>query len=352
MRTLPFAESVGGSAVQKALIEANAKLGELNGMIRMLKNPDLIFNAIAIGEAKDSSAIENIVTTYDEIYKGMVAKPGMNGAVKEVLSYREAVHFGYREMMKKGFLATNDFVAIHHMVEPDKGDIRKIPGTIIKNDKTGEVVYTPPQSESEIRDLLKNLDDYINDDALEDIDPLLKLAFIHYQFEGIHPFYDGNGRTGRIVNVLYLVLKKKLSLPVLCLSRYINQTRSEYYAFLSGLRNGERHFSDFEIYVLNGLSLTADFTMNFVKDYLAVKERTGSLIEEKLPKVYSPGLVDYLFYDFYTKNEYFRIGIGVSRNTASAYLKALVACGLLAEEKVGKEVLYKNVALFDLLQNW
>lgn len=350
MNTLPYERKIDMGVVSSNLLLANNKIGELNGMIKLLPNPRVILNAITIGEAKDSSAIENIVTTYDDIFKSMVAKNQGDTSAKEVANYRAAMNYGLETIQnRKGLLTTNGIIEIHRIVEPDKGNIRRLPGTFIKNTSTGEVLFTPPQNESEIRDLLSNLERYINDDDMEKIDPLLKLAPIHYQFECIHPFYDGNGRTGRIVNMLYLVMKGKLDQPILYMSKYINESRDEYYAILHGIATGERSITDLSNYLLIGIIKMSEFTMAFIVSFLEAVKRTESLLKSKLPKKWSHELVEHLFFDFYTKNEYIRSALGVSRNTATAYLKSLVREGFLTEEKVGKEMIYKNVALFDLV---
>jgi len=351
MRKLPFSFNYNDIDLLKALNQANGKLGELNGQTKSIPNPKILLNAVILGEAKESSAIENIVTTFDEVFKEM-ALDNQNPASKEVLHYRQAILYGYEQEKEKGFISTRMIDEIHHIIDPNVGGIRKIPGTVILNTKTKEVLHTPPQSEEEIRDYLANLEQYINMDESEDVDPLIKMALIHYQFESIHPFYDGNGRTGRILSVLYLVLKGKLSLPILYLSKYINSRRDLYYHYLHSLENSEKDLKDYLLYMVKGVEETSDFTLNFLDRFEKAMQNCRTLLKEKKPKLYSEELVNHLFFDFYTKNEYMREKLGVSRNTAGKYLKELEEIGILTSEQVGKEKIYKNNYLYDLMKEW
>jgi len=236
---------------------------------------------------------------------------------------------------------------LHHIIEPEKGDIRKLPGTVIKNAKTGEIIHTPPQNETDIRMYLQNLEEYINTN--NEYDPLINMAVIHYQFEAIHPFYDGNGRTGRILNVLFLLLKDKLKIPVIYLSKYINDNKHEYYQLLKDIQNDEDEIEKFVIYMLKAVEEMSIFTIKYIKSLNETIEITRKIIKKELPKIYSAEVVDAIFYEFYTKNEYFRKTLGISRNTASSYLNQLVNIGVLSKEKVGKEMIYKNVQMFILI---
>lgn len=350
MYTLPLSIDLYDIETLKLLSEANNRIGELKGILNQLPNPKILLNAITLGEAKDSSEVENIVTTYDEIYKEMTSDKTISSAAKEVLRYRKAMSVGFEELKEKGFISTKSLINIQKCIESDKGGIRKLPGTVIKNTKTNEIIHTPPQSEQEIRDYLSNLEKYINLD--NEYDPLINMAVIHYQFETIHPFYDGNGRTGRILNVLYLVMKKKLSFPVLYLSKYIIQNKDEYYSILKECNTSEENIRKFVRYMLKGIVYTSDFTIDFINEVISSMNETTRLMKEKCPKIYSKELVEYLYYEFYTKNEYFRNEFNITRNTANKYLKELVENGFLVSEKVGKEVIYKNTALFSLMDKW
>lgn len=350
MYKLPLDIECDDIEILKILSKANYKIGELEGIINQLPNPQILLNAITLGEAKDSSEIENIVTTYDEIYKEMTSENSISANAKEVIRYRSAISMGNDELKKNGYITINTLVHIQERIEENKGGIRKLPGTVIKNSKTNEVIYMPPQSTQEIWDCLSNLEEYINTN--NEYDPLVNMAIIHYQFETIHPFYDGNGRTGRILNVLYLIMKGKIKYPTLYLSKYIIQNKDEYYQLLKKCNTEQQSIKEFIIYMLKGVLQTSEFTITFINEILSSIELTSSLMKERLPKIYSKDLVEYLYYEFYTKNEYFRESLGISRGTAIKYLKLLEENGFLVSEKVGKEVIYKNVALFNIMDKW
>lgn len=351
MHNLPFEGNFEDKEILKKLSQANNRIGELNGVIHLLPNPSIILNAITLGEAKESSEIENIVTTYDEIFKEMTLKT-TDSASKEVVNYRSAMNFGFAQLSEKGFLSVNSIVKIHHIIEPEKGGIRVLPGTVIKNTKTGETVYTPPQGEAEILQFLSNFEKYYNENFQDDLDALIKMAILHYQFEAIHPFYDGNGRTGRILNIFFLVQKGKISQPILCLSKYINQHKDEYYRLLHAIQADITQVKPFILFILQAVCEMCDFTIRFIDSFHASMEKAEKLMKEKCPKIYKPEIIRHLFNDFYTKNELFRERIGVSRNTAGVVLKELEKQGFLVSEKIGKEVLYKNTYLFDLIKEW
>lgn len=347
MNKLPLDFDIETKRVLIQLNKANNKIGELKGITSTLENPKILLNVITLGEAKDSSEIENIVTTYDELYKE-ITEYSINPSSKEVLNYRSSINQGFEILKKQGFISINNIIDIHKIIEPNVGDIRKIPGTEIINSKTGEIVHEPPQSYDEVMDYLTNLEKYINDDT-ESLDPLIKMAIIHYQFETIHPFFDGNGRTGRLINILYLVMKNKLDLPILYLSKYIIRNKNEYYNLLSKCNKDIHYIEDFIIYMLKGIEETSEFTINFIKKINKSYLSTCTEMKEKLPKIYRKELVDLIYYEFYTKNIYFQQQLNLSRATATKYLKLLVKEGFLIEEKVGKEVIYKNKALFSLI---
>lgn len=351
MHKLPFDYNYNDIDILKSLNKANNKLGELNGIIRLMPNPNIILNAVILGEAKESSEIENIVTTFDEIFKEITLKVE-NPNSKEVVNYRTAILFGYNEVLENGFLSTKMIENIHNIIEPNVGGIRKIPGTVIMNTKTKEILHTPPRSEQEVRDYLLNLEKYINYGEMENVDDIIKMAIIHYQFESIHPFYDGNGRTGRIINILYLVLKNKLRLPILYLSKYINSNKSKYYECLHNIRIDNKNIKEYLLFMINGVYEMCEFTISFIEKFKNFMEKASNVILEKCPKIYSLELVNYLFYDFYTKNEHIRNNLNISRNTASKYLNILSDIGLLIEEKIGKEKIYKNIYLYELMKEW
>jgi len=341
-------------AVLKQLAKANRALAELKGYADTIPNKHILINAVTINEAKDSSEIENIITTHDDLYKAISDVSGATPESKEVVRYRTALWYGYEQVKAREMLTTNTIVEIQSVIEKNRAGIRKLPGTVLRNEKTGETgetgetVYTPPSNEEEIRTLLKNLENYINDD-LDDIDPLIKLAVIHYQFESIHPFYDGNGRTGRIINVLYLVLKKLLDSPILYLSGYIICTKSDYYKLLQEVRTKD-NWENWIIYILDGIEETALDTLRIVKNINNEVEKMSSEIKETLPKIFSKELVELLFYEFYTKISYIENGLSVTRKTAAGYLNALEKEGFLISEKIGKERIYQNKRLFNIIK--
>jgi len=351
MKLLPFNDyDLKTPRILEALNEASRSLAELKGFANSIPNQHILINAITINEAKDSSAIENIVTTHDNIYKVLTESGYKDENAKEVVDYRSAIWRGYEIIKKNGFISTNVLVELQSMVEHNEAGIRTTPGTDLRNSKTGEVVYTPPQDETEIRDLLKNLEDYINNNE-DEIDPLIKMALIHYQFESIHPFYNGNGRTGRILNVLYLVLNDLLDSPILYLSNYINNNKSEYYRLFTSFRE-ENNYEDWILYILKGIEETSKNTIELIKSILNEMNSYKNEFMTKLPKIYSDELLDSLFYEVYTRINYIEDKCGVTRQTAATYLNQLVEAGLLEYEKVGRESIYKNTRLIDLLSNF
>ena len=351
MTKLPFDFNFDDVEFLKALNNANHKLGQLNGAINLLPNPYVIFNAITLGEAKESSEIENIVTTFDEIFKEMTYSKS-NPASKEVLNYRQAMVTGFNLLKENGFISKNHIIQIHHIVEPEVGDLRKFPGTVIMNTKTGEVLHTPPQNQEEIEEYLSNLEKYINMPELEDIDPILKMAVIHFQFESIHPFYDGNGRTGRMLNILYLTLAKKIDLPILYLSKYINQNRSKYYECLNEVQEDINKLKTYLMFMIEGVYQMSEFTLKFIDSFMQTMNQASALVKEKCPKIYSQELMEHLFFDFYTKNDFLCEKLNITRNTASKYLHELTTAGILIEEKIGKNKIYKNAFLYNLIKLW
>lgn len=351
MTKLPYSFNFDDVDILKALVKANHKLGQLNGAINLLPNPYVIFNAITLGEAKESSEIENIVTTFDEIFKEM-SYSKTNPASKEVLNYRQAMLRGFELLRENGFISTNHIIEIHHIVEPEAGDLRKLPGTVIMNTKTGEVLHTPPQNIEEISDYLSNLEKYINISDLEDTDPILKMAVIHFQFESIHPFYDGNGRTGRMLNVLYLTLSKKLDIPILYLSKYINRNRAKYNEVLNATQENISNIKEYLLFMIQGIYEMSEFTLKFINSFMETMNNATQIVKERCPKIYSQELIEHLFFDFYTKNEYLCEKLGISRNTSSKYLHELAEAGILVEEKIGKTKLYKNAFLYNLIKVW
>ena len=351
MKLLPFNDyDLKTPRILEALNEASRSLAELKGFANSIPNQHILINAITINEAKDSSEIENIVTTHDSIYKVLTESGYKDDSAKEVVDYRGAIWHGYEIIKDKGFISTNILVELQGMIEHNNAGIRKISGTNLINSKTGKIIYTPPQEEKEISDLLKNLEDYINNNDNE-IDPLIKMSLIHYQFETIHPFYDGNGRTGRILNILYLVLNNLLDSPILYLSNYINKNKDEYYKLFTEFRENN-NYEDWIIFILKGIKETSQKTILLIRQLQIMIEAFQEEFKTLLPKIYSDELLDSIFFEVYTRIPYIEKRCNVTRQTAATYLNSLVDVGLLEFEKVGRESIYKNYRLIDLLKKY
>ncbi len=348
LKLLPPEVELETKQVLKQLTRSHRALAELKGFADVIPNKNILINAVTINEAKDSSEIENIITTHDELFKAMSGENYDNPASKGVTNYRTALWHGYRLVKEKGFLSTNMMIEVQQLIEANRAGIRKLPGTVLRNDVTGEVIYTPPSEEQEIFILFANLEKYINDDY-DNIDPLVKLAVIHYQFEAIHPFYDGNGRTGRIINILYIVLKELLDSPILYLSKFIIRNKSAYYRLLQEV-TVKGKWEDWILFILQGIEETAEETLLLVKEISTLLENTAEQIKEVLPKIYSKELVDLIFYEFYTKISYIQDGLNVSRKTASSYLSSLEEAGFLISEKIGRERIYLNKGLVQIVK--
>ena len=351
MKLLPFNDyDLKTPRILEELNEASRSLAELKGFANSIPNQHILINAITISEAKDSSEIENIVTTHDSIYKVLTESGYKDESAKEVVDYRSAIWCGYEIIKEKEFISTNVLVELQSMIEHNNAGIRKTPGTSLVNSKTGKVIYTSPQEEKEIRNLLKNLENYINDND-DKVDSLIKMALIHYQFESIHPFYDGNGRTGRILNVLYLVLNNLLDSPILYLSNFINKNKGQYYELFTEFREND-NYEDWIIYILKGIEETSKNTIELIKQIQKEMESYKEEFMNKLPKIYSDELLDSLFYEVYTRINYIEDRCGVTRQTAASYLNSLVDAGLLEFEKIGRESIYKNTRLTNLLSKF
>jgi Fic family protein len=344
---LPPSKKIETIPVLKKALSAARSLAELKGIGETIPNQAILLTSITLQEARASSEIENIVTTNDALFQAYASEGQTDPMTKEVLCYREAVWEGYNALRKRPFLTTEMYIRIVQTIRENKGGIRNVPGTKIANPSTGKIVYTPPEGESIIRDKLSNLQEYIH--AEDGIDPLVKMAVIHYQFEAIHPFTDGNGRTGRILNILYLVYKGLLELPVLYLSRYIIENRTDYYRTLRGVTE-KGAWEPWILYMLRAVEETARQTSKMILDIRSLLEETLSYSKENLPaRVYSKELIELLFRQPYTKAK-FLVDEGIAeRKTAASYLKAFEKIGILESQKVGKENLYLNKKLYKLL---
>lgn len=347
---LPPAAELENKAILKKTISASRALSELKGAITNLPNPTLFIDTINLQEAQASSAIENIVTTQDELFRSYLAdKKIINPVVKEVLHYKEALWMAIEQMNKRPLLTTNLFINIVQIIKENKSGIRNVPGISLKNPLTGKIIYTPPEGEEIIRNKLKNLEDFIHNDR-DSIDPLVKMAVIHYQFEAIHPFFDGNGRTGRIILLLYLKLTGLLDIPSLYLSKYIIENKNEYYTNLRQVSEGNK-WQEWVLYMLDMIEQTAIYGRRQISSIEILMAEMGNEIQKKLPRVYSKDLLEVLFKLPYTKrNQLEKAGLG-NLKTVGNYLRELESAGFLHSEQIGKEKLYLNFRLLKILSN-
>lgn len=346
---LPPKTDTETKVILKKIISASRALSELKGAIRNLPNPTLFIDTVSLQEAQASSAIENIITTQDELFQATVTdKKIEKPATKEVIHYKDALWHGMQQIKKKPLLTTNLFIAIMRIIKENDSGIRNLPGTQLKNPLSGKVVYTPPAGESLIRDKLKALETFINTE--ETMDPLIKLALIHYQFEAIHPFFDGNGRTGRIILLLYLKLCGLLDMPALYLSSYILKNKNEYYSRLRSVTEKD-DWQNWILYMLDMIEVTSHNGRTRIEKIEQQMQLMRQQIQNKLPKIYSKDLIEALFRLPYTKRSLLadaRIG---NVKTVGNYLMSLEEKGFLKSVVVGKEKLYLNQKLMDILKN-
>jgi len=326
-------------AILKQESKSAVTLAELKGLVKTLPNPHILINAVVLKEAEASCGIENVITTQDKLYQALYAKSAKpDVATKEVLRYREALLMATQLIKDKGILNANGIISIQKELEGNNAGLRKLPGTALINNLTNEVIYTPPDNFETISELMKNLEQYINVDT-DDISTLIKLAVQHYQFESIHPFYDENGRTGRIINVLYLILKGLLNEPVLYLSSYIIQNKADYYRLLQEVKT-KNNWEDWILYILKGIELTALNTITQINRINELFNETQKLVQEQLPRIYSKDLIEQLFIHPYCKIEFLVNAMRLNRKTASIYLKNLEKIGILEAEIKGKETIF------------
>jgi Fic family protein len=346
---LPPVVDVETKPVLKKAASAHRALAELKGSITSIPNENILIETLSLREARESSAIESIISTFDEVYQSRpFANQFASPAAKEVHQYAEALKTGFALTKKQGLLTNNFILQMHQIIEQNDAGYRKLPGTKLLNDRTGDVIYTPPQDYSTIVSLMANLEQFINNDEMMEADPLVKMAIIHHQFESIHPFYDGNGRTGRIINILYLVQKGLLHLPVLYLSRYIIQNKADYYRLLQKVRD-TGDWEEWILYMLDGVEQTAIESMNLIGRLKNLMQQYKQTIRNELPKLYSQDLLNNLFQYPYTKIEFIEKDLEVSRSTAIRYLEALVEKGLVKKQKIGRDAFFVNEPLFALL---
>lgn len=351
---LPLDFDFETKAIMRQVTKSNRRLAELKGVALTITNENILLSSLVLQEALDSSAVENIVTTSDELYRAELdIKGGLtNAATKEVLNYREAMQVGFDMVRRNRLLTLNDIKQIQKTLEHNNAGFRTVPGTKLKSSK-GEVVYIPPQSGEDVARYMSNLEQYINDPEIHDIDPLIKMAIIHHQFESIHPFYDGNGRTGRIIAILYLVVNDLLDLPILYLSRYITHNKGEYYRLIQRIRdNDPDNAEDWEkwvLFILKGVEETAIETIRLVKSISALMAKYKNILKPLFGKQYKHELLNNLFFHPYTKIEFMERDMSVQRKTAAKYLDTIVSeTGLLKKQKLGRSNYYINTELMEL----
>lgn len=342
---LPPAVNLDAVAILRACIPARAALAELKQAAQLLPNQGLLINLLPLLEAKDSSEIENIITTTDKLFQFAAEDKLADPMTKEALRYRTALKRGYQQLGTRP-LCTNTAIEVCSTIKGIEMDVRRVPGTTLANQKTGEVIYTPPEGEALLRSLLANWESFLHQN--EELDPLIKMAVAHYQFEAIHPFLDGNGRTGRVLNILYLIEAGLLTLPILYLSRYIVQNKQDYYRLLNAVSK-DAAWESWILYMLKAVENTASWTTQKIEGARKLIEHTSEYVKTSLPKIYSHELVQIIF-----EQPYCRIGNLVSngiakRQTASVYLKQLCDIGVLTEKQVGKEKLFVHPKLIKLM---
>jgi Fic family protein len=333
--------------ILRKLASASRNLAELKGVAGTIPNQGMLINTLGMQEAKDSSEIENIVTTHDELFREALGPVSpAHAAAKEVMRYSQALRVGFEAVRKSSLLTINHVLEIQAALEENQAGFRMVPGTALKNNQ-GQTVYTPPQDLNEIKALMSDLERFINEKDLLDIDPLIKMALIHHQFESIHPFYDGNGRTGRIINILYLVKQDLLDIPVLYLSRYIVRTKADYYRLLQSVRTHDA-WEEWVLYILTGVEQTAAEGITTIQNIKIALQDVKHRIRSQY-KFYSQDLINNLFNHPYTKIEFVERDLKISRLTATRYLEALTEGGFLEKRKFGRSNYFINQRLVSIL---
>lgn len=339
----------GTPVIQKKLVAAHRYLGELKGACTSIPNQNILISTLSLQESEQSSAIENIFSTQDALYKSRLNPTHADANAKEVLHHDKALYKGYELVKANKLIKLNTILEVQKTLLKNNAGVRTTPGTVIVNTVKNQIIYRPPEPQ-ELAPLLNDLEIFINEASVCQLDPLIKMALIHHQFESIHPFYDGNGRTGRIINILYLVKENLLETPILYLSRYINQTKPTYYRLLQSAREQEQ-WHDWVNYMLDGVHLTAQNTLLLIQDIKKLLQETKEAVRTQCPKIYSQDLLNNLFTNPYTKIPFLVKDLNISNNTAARYLDTLVQVGLLTKEKLGRENYYLNTKLIDLLFN-
>ena len=338
------------SVILKALVRAHRYLGELKGMYASIPNQRILVSTLNLQESQASSAIENIITTQDALYKYRLHPTDKDPITKEVYNYVEALDTGFARVREHHGISINTIIEIQQTIVGNNTGLRKQLGTKVMNQHTGEAVYVPP-APSEIQPLLDDLESFINDRSVSRLDSLIKMALIHYQFEKIHPFVDGNGRTGRILNILYLVQEEMLHTPILYLSRYINHTKEDYYHLLQSVRDDKEQWERWVLYMLDGIALTAQNIISLIQQITLLLQEQKNQVRSKHPKIYRQDLINNLFKNPYTKIQFLMDDLNISRSTATRYLNTLAKDGILEKARWGRENYYLHTKLINLLFN-
>lgn len=347
---LPLPIDLESRAVLKKTKDARAALAELKGVAKSMPNQTILISTLSLQEAKDSSEIENIITTNDELYQSDIdTKQFTSAAAKEVHMYADALKQGYEQVKKTGLLTNNIIKQAQAEIEGNSAGFRSQGGTALKNDQTGEIIYIPPQTLSDINAHMKNLENFINQDDLCDWDPLVKMAAIHHQFESIHPFFDGNGRTGRIINILYLLQQGLLDTPALYLSRYINKNKADYYRLLQSVRDDDT-WEEWTLFILEGVRETSFQTIKLIEEIKILMQTYKNKMRSET-NVYSQDLLNLIFSHPYTKISHVIDKLEVSRPTATRYLDSLSAIELMPKLKIGRDSYYINARLMTCLRD-
>ena len=356
---LPLKMDLETKPILKQLSLASRALAELKGVAKTIPNETILLNTLVLQEAKDSSEVESIVTTQDELYRTEIdfddsQKTVERAAAKEVLRYREAMRLGFTLVRKAPLLTNNVIKQIQQQLEENNAGFRILPGTQLKNNK-GEIIYTPPQTKDEIERYMTNLEQFMNESSFCELDPLVKLPIIHHQFESIHPFYDGNGRTGRIICVLYLVANGLLDLPILYLSRYITHHKDRYYSLIQAIRDNsadnQKDWENWILFILKGIEQTANETVILVQQIKILMDEFKAKLKPLFGTKYNHELLNNLFWHPYTKIEYIQQNLEIARGTAIKCLDKIVKANLVKKLKIGKSNYYINQKLVELFIN-
>ena len=342
---LPLEFELESKEILKTAALAHQSLGELKGVVQKVPNEQVLLNLLPLQEAQCSSEIENIITTKDELYKSKIENYN-NTHTKEVRNYEKSLIQGFNIVKKEKLLTNNTIYKIQKTLMGNDAGLRAQIGTVLKN-QFGETVYTPPQDINEIKNLMKNLEQFINDNELSDLNPLVKMAVIHHQFESIHPFYDGNGRTGRIINILYLHLQGLLDLPILYLSRYIIDNKGHYYRLLQEVRE-KNNWQEWILFIIKGIHKTSQESILLIQSISSLMTEFKQTIRKKYPKIYSQDLINSLFKYPYTKIMFISEDLKIYRQTAAKYLNILTKEQLMTKTVVGKNHYYVNQKLINI----